>query len=50
MEIISPLDSIVKYHSIYSPSVYFYEFSYSSPNDKQATPEIGKFIKYIIEI
>ncbi|RTG82413.1 neuroligin [Schistosoma bovis] len=42
MEIISPLDSIVKYHSIYSPSVYFYEFSYSSPNDKQATPEIGK--------
>uniref|UniRef100_A0A095CE64 Neuroligin-4, Y-linked n=1 Tax=Schistosoma haematobium TaxID=6185 RepID=A0A095CE64_SCHHA len=42
MEIISPLDSIVKYHSVYSPSVYFYEFSYSSPNDKQATPEIGK--------
>ncbi|CAH8521130.1 unnamed protein product [Schistosoma intercalatum] len=41
MEIISPLDSIVKYHSVYSPSVYFYEFSYSSPNDKQATPEIG---------
>ncbi|CAH8494807.1 unnamed protein product [Schistosoma turkestanicum] len=41
MEIKSPLDFIVKYHSTYSPSVYFYEFAYSSPNDKQVTPEIG---------
>ncbi|KAK4472087.1 hypothetical protein MN116_005458, partial [Schistosoma mekongi] len=41
MEIKSPLDAVVKYHAVYSPPVYFYEFAYSSSDDKQVTPEIG---------
>nr|CAH8846194.1 unnamed protein product [Trichobilharzia regenti] len=37
----SPLDAVVKYHANHSPPVYFYEFAYSSRNDKEATPETG---------